>query len=147
MPVAEFAGRFNWGYDGVDLFAPYHGYGDPEAFKRFVDTAHGLGLGVVLDVVYNHLGADGNYLGHYSPDYFTERYKNEWGAAINFDGPGSGPVRELFIENARLLDPGVPSRRACGSMPRRASFATRGRTSWRRSPRGPGRRRRQGRSS
>jgi maltooligosyltrehalose trehalohydrolase len=100
MPVAEFAGRFNWGYDGVDLFAPFHGYGDPEAFRRFVDAAHALGLAVVLDVVYNHLGADGNYLGHYSPDYFTDRYKNEWGGAINFDGPTSAPVRQLFVENA-----------------------------------------------
>jgi maltooligosyltrehalose trehalohydrolase len=100
MPVAEFPGRFNWGYDGVDLFAPFHGYGDHHALKRFVDRAHGLGLGVILDVVYNHLGADGNYLGCFSPDYFTERYRNEWGAAINFDGPTSGPVRELFVENA-----------------------------------------------
>jgi maltooligosyltrehalose trehalohydrolase len=100
MPVAEFPGRFNWGYDGVALFAPFHGYGDHEAFKRFVDAAHGLGLGVVLDVVYNHVGADGNYLGRFSPDYFTDRYKNEWGAAINFDDTMSGPVRELFVENA-----------------------------------------------
>ena len=100
MPIAEFAGAFNWGYDGVSLFAPHHGYGDPEALKRFVDAAHGTGLGVLLDVVYNHLGADGNYLGRFSPDYFTDRYSNEWGAAINFDGPSSTPVRELFVENA-----------------------------------------------
>jgi maltooligosyltrehalose trehalohydrolase len=100
MPLAEFPGRFNWGYDGVDLFAPCSAYGDPEALKRFVDRAHALGLGVVLDVVYNHLGPDGNYLAQYSPDYFTDRYKNEWGQPINFDGPGSREVREFFIGNA-----------------------------------------------
>lgn len=100
MPVNEFPGRFNWGYDGVDLYAPYHGYGEPQALKRFVDAAHGLGLAVILDVVYNHLGGDGNYLPHFSPEYFTDRYKCEWGQAINFDGHNSGPVRELFIENA-----------------------------------------------
>jgi maltooligosyltrehalose trehalohydrolase len=100
MPVAEFPGRCNWGYDGVDLFAPYHGYGDAHALRRFVDAAHSLGLGVVLDVVYNHVGPDGNYLGCFSPDYFTDRYENEWGDAINFDGPRSRPVREFFLENA-----------------------------------------------
>ena len=100
MPVAEFPGRWNWGYDGVDLFAPFHGYGDYDGFKRFVDAAHRAGLGVILDVVYNHLGPDGNYLACFSPDYFTDRYENEWGKAINFDGPNAGPVREYFIENA-----------------------------------------------
>lgn len=100
MPVAEFPGRWNWGYDGVSLYAPYHGYGDYEALKRFVDTAHRNGLGVILDVVYNHLGPDGNYLKCYSADYFTDRYDNEWGEAINFDGANSGPVREFFIANA-----------------------------------------------
>jgi maltooligosyltrehalose trehalohydrolase len=100
MPVAEFPGRWNWGYDGVDLYAPSHTYGDPEAFKRFIDTAHTLGLGVILDVVYNHLGPAGNYLTAYSDDYFTDRYSNDWGAAINFDGPGSSAVREFFIGNA-----------------------------------------------
>ena len=73
MPVAEFPGRWNWGYDGVQLFAPFHGYGDHEALKRFVDAAHAIGLGVILDVVYNHLGPDGNYLGCYSPYYFTSK--------------------------------------------------------------------------
>jgi maltooligosyltrehalose trehalohydrolase len=101
MPVAEFPGRWNWGYDGVDLFAPYHGYGDHEAFKRFVDAAHREGLAVILDVVYNHLGPDGNYLPCFSEDYLTDRYPNDWGKAINFDGPNSAPVREFFIENAR----------------------------------------------
>jgi maltooligosyltrehalose trehalohydrolase len=100
MPVAEFPGQRNWGYDGVNLYAPAHGYGDPEAFKRFVDVAHGLGLSVILDVVYNHLGPDGNYLGTYSDHYFTDRYETDWGAAINFDGPESQEVREFFIRNA-----------------------------------------------
>jgi maltooligosyltrehalose trehalohydrolase len=100
MPVAEFPGRFGWGYDGVDLFAPYHLYGEPDDFRRFVDRAHAAGLGVILDVVYNHLGPDGNYLKQFSPAYFTDRYKNDWGQAINFDGDGAGPVRELFLANA-----------------------------------------------
>jgi maltooligosyltrehalose trehalohydrolase len=100
MPVAEFPGRWNWGYDGVDLYAPSHVYGDPEALKRFVDAAHAAGVGAILDVVYNHLGPDGNYLPEYSPDYFTDRYPNEWGDPINFDGPNAGPVREHFIRNA-----------------------------------------------
>ncbi|SFM44759.1 malto-oligosyltrehalose trehalohydrolase [Nitrosomonas communis] len=100
MPVAEFPGRWNWGYDGVGLYAPSHVYGDPEALKRFVDEAHQRGLGVILDVVYNHLGPDGNYLPEFSDEYFTDRYNNEWGEALNFDGPGSREVREFFIRNA-----------------------------------------------
>jgi maltooligosyltrehalose trehalohydrolase len=100
MPIAEFAGRFGWGYDGVDLFAPTRLYGSPDDFRRFVDRAHAAGLAVILDVVYNHLGPSGNYLGEFSSRYFTDRYENDWGAAINFDGPGSGPVREFFIGNA-----------------------------------------------
>lgn len=99
MPVAEFPGRFGWGYDGVDLFAPSHLYGSPDDFRRFVDRAHALGLGVILDVVYNHLGPDGNFLPRFSDDYFTDQ-ETEWGEAINFDGPGSGPVRDFFIANA-----------------------------------------------
>src|SRR5262249_46346398 len=95
MPVADFLGRFGWGYDGVDLFAPTRIYGGPDDFRRFIDRAHAAGLGVILDVVYNHLGPDGNYLKQFSEDYFTDRYKNEWGEAINFDGPNSGPVREF----------------------------------------------------
>jgi maltooligosyltrehalose trehalohydrolase len=100
MPVAEFPGRFGWGYDGVDLFAPTHLYGAPDDFRRFVNRAHALGLGVILDVVYNHLGPDGNHLAAFSETYFTDRYQNEWGQALNFDGPGSGPVRDFFVANA-----------------------------------------------
>jgi maltooligosyltrehalose trehalohydrolase len=99
MPVAAFPGAFGWGYDGVDLYAPYAGYGRPDDFRRFVDEAHRLGLGVMLDVVYNHLGPDGNYLRVFSPHYFSEKM-TEWGEAIDFDGPHSAPVRELFAENA-----------------------------------------------
>jgi maltooligosyltrehalose trehalohydrolase len=100
MPVAEFPGRFGWGYDGVGLFAPYHLYGEPDDFRRFVDQAHAAGIAVILDVVYNHLGPDGNYFKQFSASYFTDRYTNDWGQAINFDGEGSEPVRELFIANA-----------------------------------------------
>ncbi len=100
MPVAEFCGRFGWGYDGVNLFAPTRLYGPPDDFRRFVDRAHGLGIAVILDVVYNHLGPDGNYLSAFSAAYFTDRYANEWGEAINFDGPDAGPVREFFLANA-----------------------------------------------
>ena len=100
MPVAEFEGRFGWGYDGVDLYAPSHLYGTPDDFRRFVDAAHANGLGVILDVVYNHLGPSGNYLRAFAPAYFTDRYENEWGDAIDFDGADAGPVRELFITNA-----------------------------------------------
>jgi maltooligosyltrehalose trehalohydrolase len=100
MPVAEFPGRFGWGYDGVDLFAPTRLYGQPDDFRRFVDRAHGAGLGVILDVVYNHIGPDGNYLKQFAEHYFTDRYQNEWGEAINFDGEHSGPVREFFVANA-----------------------------------------------
>lgn len=98
MPVAEFAGRFGWGYDGVDLFAPLHHYGSPDDLRAFVDAAHQHGLGVLLDVVYNHLGPDGNYLREYSETYF--KGNTEWGDALNFDGEGSGPVREFFRTNA-----------------------------------------------
>jgi maltooligosyltrehalose trehalohydrolase len=97
MPVNEFPGRFGWGYDGVDLFAPTRLYGKPDDFRRFVDAAHARGLGVILDVVYNHFGPDGCYLKHFAKDYFTDRYSNEWGDAINFDAAG---VREFFCENA-----------------------------------------------
>ena len=100
MPVNEFPGRFGWGYDGVDLWAPTRLYGRPEELRRFVDEAHARGLAVILDVVYNHLGPDGCYLTKFSPHYFTDRYENEWGEAINFDGEESHGVREFFAENA-----------------------------------------------
>jgi maltooligosyltrehalose trehalohydrolase len=100
MPIADFPGRFGWGYDGVNLFAPSRLYGEPEDLRRFVDRAHAVGLGVILDVVYNHFGPDGNYLGQFSAGYTTDLHANDWGSAIGFYGPGSGPVRELFIANA-----------------------------------------------
>jgi maltooligosyltrehalose trehalohydrolase len=99
MPIADFPGNFGWGYDGVDLFAPSHLYGTPEDLRAFINQAHSLGLGVILDVVYNHFGPDGNYLGVYSNDYLTRENENDWGDSINFDGPNSGPVREFFITN------------------------------------------------
>jgi len=98
MPIADFPGRFGWGYDGVALFAPAHMYGTPDDLRAFVDRAHALGLGIVLDVVYNHLGPDGNYLAEFSPDYFTDKYENDWGRAINFEGPR--PARDYFVQNA-----------------------------------------------
>jgi maltooligosyltrehalose trehalohydrolase len=101
MPVAEFPGRFGWGYDGVDLFAPSHLYGTPDDLRAFVNRAHSLGLGVILDVVYNHFGPDGNYLGIFSDDYLVRGKGHDWGDVINFDGPNSGPVREFFITNGR----------------------------------------------
>lgn len=100
MPVSQCPGRWNWGYDGVQLFAPYHVYGDHEAFKRFVDRAHALGLAVILDVVYNHLGPDGNYLGCFSPHYFSRR-KTEWGQALNFGGRQSRGTRQFVLGNVR----------------------------------------------
>jgi maltooligosyltrehalose trehalohydrolase len=101
MPVADFPGKFGWGYDGVNLFAPTHLYGAPDDLRSFIDRAHSLGLGVILDVVYNHFGPDGNYLGAFSDDYLTRGNENEWGDAVNFDGPNSEPVREFFITNGR----------------------------------------------
>lgn len=100
MPIADFPGRFGWGYDGVDLFAPTRLYGRPDDFKAFVDRAHSLGLGVLLDVVYNHLGPDGNYLGQYARAYVTDRHSTPWGPAPNYDGPDAAPVRELVLTNA-----------------------------------------------
>jgi maltooligosyltrehalose trehalohydrolase len=100
MPVAEFPGHFGWGYDGVDLFAPTRLYGEPDDFRRFVDRAHGAGLGVLLDVVYNHFGPDGCYLREFSSAWFSERHRSEWGDAINFDGADAAPVREFVVANA-----------------------------------------------
>jgi len=99
MPLAEFAGTVGWGYDGVSLFAPFHHYGTPDELRRMIDAAHQQDLGVILDVVYNHLGPEGNYLTKYSKSYFS-RQDTEWGNAINFDGEYSRPVREFFLANA-----------------------------------------------
>jgi maltooligosyltrehalose trehalohydrolase len=100
MPVADFPGERGWGYDGVCLFAPARAYGEPDALRRLVDAAHARGLAVLLDVVYNHLGPDGNYLRQFSRAYFTARHTTPWGEALNFDGSGSRPVRDFFIANA-----------------------------------------------
>ena len=101
MPIADFPGKFGWGYDGVDLFAPTRLYGIPDDLRYFVNYAHSLGLAVILDVVYNHFGPDGNYLGVYSDDYLQRGSTNDWGDSVNFDGPNSEPVREFFITNGR----------------------------------------------
>jgi maltooligosyltrehalose trehalohydrolase len=101
MPIAEFPGRFGWGYDGVNLFAPTRLYGRPDDLRRFVDAAHGHGLAVILDVVYNHFGPDGNYLKQFAPEYFTDAYETDWGEPLNFHGPGSKAVREFFLANVR----------------------------------------------
>ncbi|MBX3332749.1 MAG: malto-oligosyltrehalose trehalohydrolase [Nitrospira sp.] len=99
MPVAEFPGRRNWGYDGVHPFAPQSSYGGPQGLKRLVDACHAAGLAVILDVVYNHLGPEGNYLNDFGP-YFTDRYRTPWGSAINYDGPDSDEVRQYVVDNA-----------------------------------------------
>jgi maltooligosyltrehalose trehalohydrolase len=101
MPVATFPGRRGWGYDGVDLFAPFPAYGAPSELAAFVRACHAAGLAVLLDVVYNHLGPDGNYLAQFGP-YFTDRYKTGWGAAINYDGPQSDEVRRFVVDNALM---------------------------------------------
>ncbi len=101
MPVNQFSGRRGWGYDGVDLYAVHDAYGGPEGLKRLVDACHGRGLGVILDVVYNHLGPAGNHLDRFGP-YFTDRYETPWGEAVNLDGPGSDEVRAFFVDNALM---------------------------------------------
>lgn len=101
MPVHQFPGRFGWGYDGVQLFAPASQYGAPDDMRRFVDRAHALGIAVVLDVVYNHLGPDGNYLPQFSPHWFDRDRATDWGDAINFDGAQARPVRDFFVANGR----------------------------------------------
>lgn len=99
MPVAQFPGSRNWGYDGVYEYAPQDSYGGPQGLQRLIDAIHGHGMAAVLDVVYNHLGPEGNYLNAFAP-YFTDRYRTPWGQAVNFDGPGSDDVRNFFRENA-----------------------------------------------
>lgn len=101
MPVAEFAGDRGWGYDAVNPYAPHHSYGGPNGLKSLINMCHNKGLGVILDVVYNHLGPEGNYLGKFGP-YFTERYSTPWGPAVNLDGPHSDIVRRYFIDNALM---------------------------------------------
>ncbi|HUB18290.1 MAG TPA: malto-oligosyltrehalose trehalohydrolase [Acidobacteriaceae bacterium] len=101
MPVNSFPGVHGWGYDGVDLFAPHQPYGGPDALKRFVDACHARGLAVLLDVVYNHLGPSGNYLGKFGP-YFTAAHHTPWGDAVNFEGRGSHEARRFFCDNALL---------------------------------------------
>jgi len=99
MPVGQFPGERNWGYDGVEMYAPQNSYGGPEALKRLVNAAHAHDLAVVLDVVYNHVGPEGNYLAEFAP-YFTDVYRTPWGSAVNYDGPDSDEVRRFVIENA-----------------------------------------------
>lgn len=99
MPINEFDGEFGWGYDGVLIYAPFHKYGTPEELRSFIDQAHALGIGVILDVVYNHVGSSGCYLHKFSKDYFSTRYKSEWGDVFNFDGKNCVPVRQFIIEN------------------------------------------------
>jgi len=99
MPVAEFDGEYGWGYDVVGFFAPYHCYGTPDDFRAFINEAHAQGMAVILDVIYNHVGPSGAYHSVFSESYYSERYKSDWGAALNFDGPESAAVREFFIAN------------------------------------------------
>ena len=114
MPIADFPGARNWGYDGVLPYAPDAAYGTPDELKCLIDTAHGLGLMVMLDVVYNHFGPDGNYLGTYASAFWRHDLTTPWGDAIDFR---HDEVRGFFIENALLLAAGIPLRRVCGSMP------------------------------
>jgi maltooligosyltrehalose trehalohydrolase len=101
MPLAQFPGRRNWGYDGVFPFAVQNSYGGPDGLKRLVDAAHRYGLAVILDAVYNHFGPEGNHFKDFGP-YFTDKYRRTWGEPINFDGPYSDPVRDFFVENALM---------------------------------------------
>jgi maltooligosyltrehalose trehalohydrolase len=101
MPVSQFPGTRNWGYDGVYLYATQNSYGGPHGLQKLVDACHAAGLAVILDVVYNHLGPEGNYLAEFAP-YFTDRHRTSWGPALNLDGPGSDPVRDFLLDNVRL---------------------------------------------
>ena len=101
LPLASFPGAHGWGYDGVDLYAPLPAYGTPRDLAEFIQASHRTGIAVLLDVVYNHLGPDGNYLGQFAP-YFTDHYKTGWGAAVNYDGPHSDEVRRFVIDNALM---------------------------------------------
>ncbi|HET9372886.1 MAG TPA: alpha-amylase family glycosyl hydrolase, partial [Vicinamibacterales bacterium] len=99
MPVADFPGRFGWGYDGVSLYAPSHLYGEPDDLRAFVDAAHAAGIAVILDVVYNHIGVSGSFLAEFSKAYHAAS-SSDWGPSFNFDGPDSTPVREFVSANA-----------------------------------------------
>ncbi|MHB1169882.1 MAG: malto-oligosyltrehalose trehalohydrolase [Longimicrobiales bacterium] len=99
MPVAEFPGDFGWGYDGVQLFAPFHGYGTPHDMRAFIDRAHALGMAVLLDVVYNHLGPDGNYMLQYVPEFLSQRHSTDWGECPDYDGPGAPIARAYVLQN------------------------------------------------
>lgn len=101
MPIADFPGSFNWGYDGVSLFAPTRNYGTPDDLRSFIDAAHRAGVGVILDVVYNHLGPDGNFIGALTNEFYSTSHKTAWGAPPGFDGENSAGVRELYLSNAR----------------------------------------------
>jgi maltooligosyltrehalose trehalohydrolase len=101
MPVAQFSGTRNWGYDGVHPFAPQHSYGGPQGLQRLVNACHRLGLAIVLDVVYNHSGPEGSYWAEFGP-YFTDRYRTPWGRAVNYDDRGSDPVRAFVLDNVRM---------------------------------------------
>src|SRR5688500_19403322 len=100
MPLAQFPGARNWGYDGVFPFAPQNTYGGPQGLQRLVDAAHHAGIAVILDVVYNHLGPEGNVLAHFGP-YFNSSYRTPWGDAINFDSGGSDDLRNFLLLRAR----------------------------------------------
>jgi maltooligosyltrehalose trehalohydrolase len=130
MPIADYPGRFGWGYDGVFPFAPCRLYGVPDDFRAFVDRAHASGLAVVLDVVYNHFGPSGAVFREYDEAYFTSANDNEWGEGLNFDGPGDVPLRELVIANAEY---GSASSTSMDSVLTRftASMTARRITSWR----------------
>jgi len=106
MPVAEFPGAYNWGYDGVDLYAPHSAYGGPDGLKTLVNACHATGLAVALDVVYNHLGPEGNYLRDYGP-YFTNSYHAPWGDALTFEGDEGREVRRLQPKSRSSRQPGV----------------------------------------
>ena len=101
MPLAEYPGKRGWGYDGVDLFAPHRAYGGPDGLRRLVDACHERGIAVIVDVVYNHLGPEGDYLPDFAP-YFTDRYATPWGTAFNYDGEDSDDVRRFVVENVEM---------------------------------------------
>ena len=135
MPVAEFAGTRNWGYDGVCLYAPSRNYGRPDDLRAFVDAAHGLDLAVILDVVYNHLGPEGAYLMQFYPEYLTVHHNTPWGGGVNLDGAGLGCRAALHRRQRGVVDRASTASTGCGSTRRTRSPTPGRRTSWRRSRR------------